>query len=270
MLSEKRNPTPNVDLRLKIAEIVHTAGEGHIPSSFSIVDIIETLFGQVLKVDSKNPENRDRDFFVLSKGHGAAALFAVLHKHGFLTEDEMSTYGTPAGILGGHPDARKVPGAEFSTGSLGHGLPMAVGVALGLKIRGQRNQVYVLVGDGECHEGTIWEAANVAANNLLDNLTVIVDWNGSASQLMPIDGLPAKWSAFGWETTVVNGHVPSEIEAASRGRRLEGVPRAIVAETTKGFGVNFIEGHGAWHHKVPSKDELKRIQETLERSGVQN
>jgi transketolase len=247
--------------------MVYTAGEGHIPSSFSIVDIIETLYRNVLKFDSKNPESSDRDFFVLSKGHGAAALFAVLHKHGFLTDNAMRTYGTPSGILGGHPDSRKVPGAEFSTGSLGHGLPMAVGVALGLKIRGQGNQVFVLVGDGECHEGTIWEAANVAANNLLDNLTVIVDWNGSASQLMPLDNLPAKWRAFGWETIVVNGHVPSEIEAASSARRLQGVPRAIVAETTKGFGVDFLEGHGAWHHKVPSKVELGTIRETLERLG---
>lgn len=258
---------PNAKLRLSIAEMVFRAKEGHIPSSYSIVDIIDTLYRSVLKVDPQDPESTQRDFFVLSKGHGAAALFSVLHQYGFLSDSEIRTYGTAGGILGGHPDSTKVPGAEFSTGSLGHGLPMAVGVALGLKIKGMSNSVYVLVGDGECHEGTVWEAANVAANNLLDNLTVIVDWNGSASQLMPLDDLPAKWKAFGWETLVVNGHDPSELESTLKVDRPKGVPRALIAKTTKGYGVDFLEGHGSWHHKVPSEHELQRIRETLAGQG---
>lgn len=269
-LAGETSSIANGDLRIKIADMVYSAKEGHIPSSFSIVDIIDTLYRSVLRIDSQVPDDPERDFFVLSKGHGAAALFVVLHKYGFLTDQHIKDYGTLRGILGGHPDSTKVPGAEFSTGSLGHGLPMAVGVALGLKIRSRENKVYALLGDGECHEGTVWEAANVGRNNLLDNLTVIVDWNGSASQLMPIDDLPDKWRAFGWDTVVVNGHSPSEIEAACLAPRSEGVPRAIVAKTTKGFGVDFVEGHGSWHHKVPSEIELRKIKEALNGLGGQD
>lgn len=257
----------NRDLRLKIAEMVHRAGEGHIPSSFSIVDVIHALYNRVLKIDPTDPEFEDRDFFILSKGHGAAALFVVLQSLGFFGAEELERYGSSAGLLGGHPDATKVPGAEFSTGSLGHGLPMAAGVALGLKIKNRNNKVFVLVGDGECHEGTTWEAAHVATNQKLDNLTVIVDWNQSGAQLMPIDDLPSKWSSFGWETSVIDGHNLDEIELASLAPRERGVPRAIVARTIKGFGVDFLSGHGSWHHKIPSQDEMVLIRNLLGAGG---
>ena len=168
----------NTDLRLKIVEMIKTSGEGHIPSSFSIVDIINYLYENVLRYDSKRPRWNDRDFFILSKGHGCAALYVVLEKFKFITRHDIVKYSTSGGILGGHPDLTVVPGVEASTGSLGHGFPTGVGLALGTKIKRKDNRVYVLVGDGECHEGTIWESANIAANLKLGNLTVVVDWNG--------------------------------------------------------------------------------------------
>ena len=180
------SPKINSDLRLRIVEMICQSGEGHIPSSFSIIDIIAYIYSFVLNVNPKNPTWVERDFFILSKGHGAAALFVVLEKHGFISASDIEAYGTKLGILGGHPDSTKVPGVEACTGSLGHGMPMAVGIALGLKIQKMENRIYCLVGDGECQEGTIWEAANIASNQRLQNLTVIVDWNGSSQQLMPL------------------------------------------------------------------------------------
>ena len=203
----------NKSLRLKIAHMDKTSGEGNIPSSSSIVDLIDQIYGKVLRVDPKRPEWTERDYFILSKGHGCGALYAVLHKYGFLTDQHLADYSTSQGILGGHPDMTIVPGAEASTGSLGHGFPTAVGTALGLRIQKRDNRTFALLGDGECHEGTIWESANVAANLGLGNLCAIVDWNGSAAQLMPCDDLPAKWSAFGWEAHVIDGHSTEEMEA---------------------------------------------------------
>jgi transketolase len=255
----------NSDLRLRIVEMICTSGEGHIPSSFSIVDIIEHLYSFVLKVDSSNPSWPGRDFFVLSKGHGAAALFVVLEKHGFISSSDIENYGTSIGILGGHPDSTKVPGVEACTGSLGHGLPMAVGIALGLKIQNKKNRVYCLVGDGECQEGTIWEAANIATNQKLQNLSLIVDWNGSAQQLMPLENLEAKWKAFGWKTQVIDGHDPFSLEESLNKSAVNstGIPQVFIAKTVKGRGVPFLEGHGPWHHKIPNSIELAEIHKVL-------
>ena len=255
------NMVLNKELRQKIVEMVKRSGEGHIPSSFSIVDIIEYLYGHVLRYDSSNPDWEDRDYFILSKGHGCGALYAILHKYGFLSDQDILGYSTANGILGGHPDMTKVPGAEASTGSLGHGFPTAVGLALGLKILGRNNRVFVLMGDGECHEGTIWESANVANNLRLGNMCAIVDWNGSAAQLMPRDDLPQKWRAFGWDVHIINGHSSTDFDTTFK--RLdflqEGAPKVIVAKTVKGKGVSFIEGHGKWHHRVPNESEMSMI-----------
>ena len=248
--------TLNKDLRLKIAQMVKASGEGHIPSSYSIVDLLDHLYGHVLRYDAKNPRWADRDYFILSKGHGCGGFYAVLHKYGFLSDQDIADYSTSRGILGGHPDMTIVPGAEASTGSLGHGFPTSVGVALGLQIQQRDNRVFALLGDGECHEGTVWESANVAANRHLGNLCAIVDWNGSAAQLMPLDDLPAKWRAFGWETYVIDGHSADEMRAVFS--RLvfvrNGTPKVVVARTVKGKGVSFVEGHGKWHHRIPSDE----------------
>lgn len=252
----------NNDLRIKIVEMVVSAGEGHIPSSFSIVDVLEVLYRRVLNISPSSVNSPERDFFVLSKGHGAAALFAVLHKFGFLDDGQIAGYGKSGGILGGHPDSTQVPGVEASTGSLGHGFPFSVGVALGQRIRRSKSRVYALLGDGECQEGTIWEAAHVGANQRLGNLCAIVDWNRSGAQLTPIDDLPAKWAAFGWDVVEIDGHDGNEIEEAlarTKGRPMHGSPLMIVAHTVKGKGVTFLEGHGPWHHKVPDPSELSEI-----------
>jgi len=256
----------NNDLRKQIVRMVYNAKDGHMPSAFSIVEILELLYREYLRVDPKNPNWPEQDYFILSKGHGCVALYVILHQHGFLTDQDIDLFCKPGGILGEHPDCTKVPGVEASTGSLGHGFPYAVGLALGLRIKNTvTNKVYALVGDGECHEGTVWEAANVANNLQLGNLCVIVDWNGSAAQLMPRDDLPAKWRAFGWETQVVDGHSEMELRAALDRVEFQpyGTPTVIIAKTVKGKGVPMLEGHGIWHHRIPNEIEFAQIMEAL-------
>jgi len=255
----------NEELRKRIAQTVYNGKDGHIPSAFSIVDILEVLYRDYLRFDSQNPAWPDRDYFILSKGHGCVALYVILEKHGFISQKDLDLFCKPGGILGEHPDCTKVPGVEASTGSLGHGVSYAVGIALGLRIRGMNNKVYVLVGDGECHEGTVWEAANVANNLQLGNLCVIVDWNGSAAQLMPRDDLPAKWQAFGWETMVIDGHSEAELKMAFDSVRFcsHSTPTVIIARTVKGKGVAMLEGHGVWHHRIPNEEEFNMIIEAL-------
>ena len=239
--------------------------DGHIPSAFSIIDLVSVLYRAHMKLDPCRPEWEERDYFILSKGHGCLALYVNLKERGFISEKDLERFCQTDGILGEHPDRNKVPGAEASTGSLGHGLPFAVGIALGLKVQKRPNRVFVLVGDGECHEGTVWESANIAANLKLGNLCVMVDWNGSAAQLMPVDDLPAKWRAFGWETRVIDGHSPGEIDKALKAVSFssDGTPHVLVARTVKGKGVPMIEGHGTWHHRIPNDEEYKTIMQAL-------
>lgn len=255
----------NSGLRKRIVDMVREGRDGHIPSAFSILDILVVLYRNFLEFDPKYPQWENRDYFILSKGHGCLALYVVLKEYGFITEQDLNLFCKQGGILGEHPDCTKVPGIEASTGSLGHGLPFGVGIALALRIKGMNNKVYVLIGDGECHEGTIWEAANVANNLQLGNLCVIVDWNGSAAQLMPRDDLPAKWKAFGWKTMVIDGHSESDIESALSNVNFNplGTPTAVIAQTTKGKGVPMLQGHGIWHHRIPNDEEYKIIVEAL-------
>lgn len=252
----------NADLRKEIATMVFRSKEGHIPSSFSIVDLIHYLYASVLRFDPKRPKWNERDYFILSKGHGAAALYVVLHKFGFLNSEDILSYSLKGGILGGHPDCTKVPGAEASTGSLGHGFPTAAGIAMGLKIQNLPNRVYALLGDGECNEGTIWETALVASKRGLNNLTAIIDLNGSSAQILPVDPLADKWRAFSWEALEIDGHSENEMKMAFESPS-NGKPKAIIARTVKGKGVSFVEGHGKWHHKIPTSEELELIYQEL-------
>ena len=257
----------NNTLRKKIVDIVTNAGEGHIPSSFSIIDILNNLYSRHLRYNAEMPEWEGRDYFILSKGHGASALFAVLNKYGFIDDDELMTYGSFNSRFGGHPDRTMNPGVEASTGSLGHGLPFAVGIALGQKIRKNDNRVYVLCGDGECHEGTIWEAALVSQNLKLDNLCVTVDYNGSAAQILPHPDIVSQWKAFGWCVREVDGHNDDELDNAYNffeRNENDGKPFVVIANTVKGKGVSFLETHGPWHHKVPNNQEYKAIMGELE------
>jgi transketolase len=249
----------NNNLRAEIATIVHNSGEGHIPSCFSIVDIIDVVYGKHINLNMVGSENPSRDIFILSKGHGALALYVVLKKYGLITEDELSSYGSHSGLFAGHPDRLKHRSLEASTGSLGHGFPMAVGAALGKKIAGLGGRVLCLVGDGETHEGTIWEAAHFAANHGLNNLIAIVDRNESSLQLLPIDDLESKFRAFGWRTLIIDGHNPVEISAGINLASEGSGPTVLIAMTTKGKGSRLVEGHGIWHHKIPNEDELAQI-----------
>jgi transketolase len=250
-------------LRLKIAEMVYRSGEGHIPSSFSIMDILYALFDSVPKLGTES----GLDKFILSKGHGCAALYVTLASKGILSWEDIEAYGSDGSSLGGHPDRNKQFGVECNSGSLGHGLPFAVGLALASKIRtGSKNKIYCLIGDGECQEGTTWESASVAVNQGLTQLVPIIDWNGSASQLQPKEFLLNKWSSFGWSTIEVDGHCVEELVSLFKSLNDKDLPNptVILARTTKGKGVQFMEGHGIWHHKIPNDEEMKMIRHELQ------
>lgn len=249
-------------LRMIIAQMIHNSGEGHIPSSYSILDLLISLYSSIPSLGTPHCEHK----FVLSKGHGCAALYVVLASKGILSWDDIHSYGSNDSRLGGHPDRLKQAGVEANSGSLGHGFPFAVGLALGNKIKGNQNaRVYSLLGDGECQEGTTWESASIAVNQNLSNLTAIIDWNGSASQLQPKEFLRAKWDAFGWKTMEVDGHDLSMLIETFKTIHDSSTdkPVAIIAKTIKGKGVSFLEGHGKWHHKIPSSDELNQIRMEL-------
>lgn len=251
--------SPN-QLRIEIAEMIANGGEGHIPSSFSIVDILYSLYNSIPNLGDSGCAKK----FVLSKGHGSAALYIVLAACNLIPDSYISHYGKSGSKLGGHPERKKVPAIEASTGSLGHGFPFAVGLALSSRIKLELGGVICLVGDGECQEGTIWEAASIASNQKLGNVLAIVDWNGSAAQLQPIENMKQKWQAFGWHAEVVDGHDTELMDSIFENLDFEGdVPRVVIAKTTKGKGVNFLEGHGIWHHKMPGKEEFALIMKEL-------
>ena len=249
-------------LKRQITAATMVTKEGHIASAFSILDIVWVLYDRILRFDPRNPKSDDRDRFILSKGHGSLALYTVLAEKGFFPAEELNQYCTLHSRLGGHPDHNKVPGVEASTGSLGHGLPFGVGVAMALRIRKVDRRVFVLVGDGECNEGPIWEAILLAAHHSLSNLTCIVDYNHSTDRALGMGDIAAKFAAFGWAATTVDGHDAAAIETALRARDLQR-PTVIVAETIKGRGVTEMENNPAWHHRSPSKEELEAIFQEL-------
>ena len=248
--------SPN-SLRLKIVELVYKSKEGHIPSSFSIVDIIYYIYKKRIKKNNSK--------FILSKGHGALALYVVLNYFKILKTKTLNLYYKNNYLIGGHPDI-SLNGIEASTGSLGHGFSTATGIAIGLKIKKKfKNKIYVLVGDGECNEGPIWESAHIAANYNLDNLICIVDNNKSSKNLLPVDNLYKKWIAFGWHVLKANGHSMKSMENAFKkiDKKKDKKPSVIIANTIKGKGVYFMENNGKWHHKVPNKNEFDRINKIL-------
>lgn len=249
-------------IRRRDLRMVYDAKLGHIGGDFSATDILVALyFGGVLRVDPKRPDMPDRDRFILSKGHGAGMLYTVLAHAGFFSTDELSTFAQPLSRLNGHPNRTKVPGVETNTGPLGHGLPVAVGCALGAKMDGTASRTFVVTGDGELQEGSNWEAAMSAAHYKLDNLTVIVDRNGLqqgdfTEQTMHLDPLADKWKAFGWSVREVDGHDFGALLGTFNQLPFEwGRPNCIIAHTHKGNGVSFMRDRAAWHHRVPNADE---------------
>ncbi len=256
------------EVRKWIYIIAHHAGGGHMGAAFSMADIITTLyFGDVLKYDPKNPEWEERDRFVLSKGHACYALYAVLAKAGYFEKSELRNVGKPGSKFGGHPKINEIPGVEASTGALGHGLSFTIGMALAHKIDNKENHFYVMLGDGECQEGSIWEGALSAPTMQLDNLTVIVDHN----KLQAMDSLESivrmmpfadKWRDFGWNVLEIDGHDIDQIGKALLTRKKD-IPTVIIANTVKGKGVSFMEGVPIWHYRMPNETELPILMKDL-------
>lgn len=235
------------DLRLNIVNATLKSGEGHIPSAFSILDILWVLYDRVLK---------PRDHFILSKGHGALALYSVLAEKGKINKNELENFAMLGSRLGSHPDSLLVPGVEASTGSLGHGLAIGVGMALAHKINDCSGRIYVLVGDGECQEGEIWEASRIANENSLD-LTLIIDYN----KTHPDENLIDKLLAFGWFTRTSDGH---DHEAIYKSFYMPIGPMAIIFKTIKGKGCKtFEESPNEWHHRAPKDDEVQMIKDEI-------
>lgn len=251
------------ELRALVFKTICNGGGGHIPASLSLVDILAVLYYRILKVDPKNYKAVDRDRFVLSKGHGGVALYAILADLDFFDRKHLETFGKKGAILGGHPDMHKVPGIEASTGTLGHGLSFGCGVALAGKLNKKDYRVFVVIGDGECQEGSIWEAALFAPQKQLDNLTVIVDYNKLQAMdfldnIIKMDPFVDKWKAFGWKVKEVDGHNMDELFLVFDSLPLEkNKPSLIVAHTTKGKGVSFMENTPIWHYRMPNPQEMK-------------
>lgn len=256
-------------VRLDIVEMLYRAGSGHTGGSLSAVDILVTLFFGKMRLKFGDPQSSRRDYFVLSKGHAAPALYAVLARLGYFSRDELFTLRRFGSSLQGHPDSGFTPGVEVPTGSLGQGLSVANGIALACKLNRADQRVYTLLGDGEVQEGQIWEAAMTAAHYDLDNLVALLDRNrlqidGRTKEVMSIEPLAKKWEAFGWRTSEVDGHNHQEIlEALSACDRADGRPSMIIAHTVKGKGVSIFEDQVKYHGVAPSKEDYEQALKEL-------
>lgn len=256
------------EIRKEIYKIAHFAGGGHMGAAFSMADIISVLyFDGVLKYDAKNPEWEDRDKFILSKGHAGYALYAALAKAGYFPEEELRHVGQTGSKFGGHPKIYDIPGVEASTGALGHGLSFAIGIAYANKMDKKDSHVYVMLGDGECQEGSIWEGALSAPTLGLDNLTVIVDHNklqamDDLENIVRMKPFADKWRAFGWNVREIDGHDYAEIKDALLIRH-RGKPTVVIANTVKGKGVSFMENVPIWHYRMPNDKELPILMKEL-------
>lgn len=249
-------------IREHALRMVHRAGASHIGTGLSMADILAVLYGGVARVDPANPRAPDRDRVILSKGHGAAAFYAALAEAGFIEPTQLDTFCQDGSALAGHV-SHHVPGVDFSTGSLGHGLSLGCGVALGFKRDGRPGRAYVILSDGECDEGSIWEAALFAPHHGLDNLVAIVDYNkiqsfGSVKEVLDLEPFADKWAAFRWHVQVIDGHDHAALaEAFAKVPATPGRPSVIIANTLKGKGVSFMESELLWHYRSPSKEQLE-------------
>jgi transketolase len=242
-------------LRRYVIDAMRGGGRGHLGSSMSMIEILRVLYDSVLKFDPVNPQASDRDRFILSKGHGCLALYAILADRGFFEVPELESFCRPTSRLGGHPERGKVPGVEASTGALGHGVPIGVGMAIGLRLQKSMSRVFVLTGDGEINEGSNWEALMAAAKHKLSNLTVMVDYNklqsyGRTAEVLDLEPLIGKFESFGFVTREVDGHDVGALEKVFKKLPFDkNAPSAIICHTVKGKGFPFAEGNPEWHHK---------------------
>ncbi|MBA4186967.1 MAG: transketolase [Planctomycetaceae bacterium] len=248
-------------LRRLVVRMLKGARRGHVGSAFSVIDILRVLYDDVLRFDPANPKWTGRDRCILSKGHGCLALYALLADKGFFPHSELDSVCAADSILGGHPDANKVAGVEASTGALGHGLSIGLGMALHLRIARSDSKVFVILGDGECNEGSVWEAAMCAGKHRLANFTAIVDYNkhqayGSTREVQDLEPFTDKWQAFGFAVREVDGHNIDELRSVFTSLPLDSSkPTAIIAHTIKGKGAPFAENNMKWHHKNKVTDQ---------------
>lgn len=251
-------------------EMTHISRGSHIGAIFSLAEIMATLYTKVLHVNPADPHMPDRDRLILSKGHAGAAVYAALAETGFFSVEELSTHYANGSRLSGHVSHKGVPGVEFSTGSLGHGLPVAAGMALAAKKDGAAHRVYAVLGDGECDEGSVWEAALQAHQYKLDNLVAVIDHNRMQSldfceNTIALEPFAEKWRAFGWHAIEVDGHDTEALEGAfAEAKTIKGKPTVIIAVTTKGKGVSFMENNILWHYRTPQGEEYDAALAELE------
>lgn len=257
------------EIRRQIVTAVFKAGASHIGSALSCVDILTALYFEIANIDPKNPKEKNRDRIILSKGHGGIGLLATLANRGFFPKKQLEKYCTDGSTLLGHTMMESAPGVEVTTGSLGHGLSLGLGMALALKSDNLKSKVYVILSDGELDEGSSWEALLAAGNFKLDNLVAIVDYNkiqsfGTVKEVMDLEPLVAKWQAFKWHTREVDGHDFSKLTGVLRSVPFrKGSPSVIIAHTVKGKGISFMENRLEWHYKSPDADQLSRALEEL-------
>lgn len=248
------------ELRSTLVRMVESSRRGHLGSAFSLIEILRVLYDEVMHYDASNPNMDSRDRFILSKGQGCLALYGILAEKGFFPESELWKFCQSDGILGGHPE-HSVPGIEASTGSLGHGLSIGLGMAFNAKFEKKNHRTFVVIGDGESDEGSIWEAAMSAGKHKLSNLTVLIDYNkhqsyGSTYEVQDLEPLADKWRAFGWSTAEVDGHNVEQLESVLSSLPLDSnKPSTIICHTVKGKGVSFTENNLEWHHKNRITDE---------------
>ncbi|MEW9121217.1 MAG: transketolase [Thermotaleaceae bacterium] len=253
-----------VEIRKSIIRSVYAAGSGHPGGSLSAVEILTALYFEKMKVNPQDPKWEERDRFVLSKGHGAPVLYAVLAEKGYFSKDELLKLRHTGVMLQGHPDMKGIPGVEMSTGSLGQGFSSTIGMALAMKMDNKPNRIYVLLGDGEVQEGIVWEAAMAGSHYKLDNLTAFMDYNGlqidgNTEEVMNINPIEDKWKSFGWNTLVIDGHSYKEIFAAlENAEKTKDKPTMIIARTIKGKGISFMENQVGWHGNAPKKEEAEK------------
>lgn len=257
------------NIRTGIIKAVHNAGSGHPGGSLSATDLVTALYFKEMNIDPKNPKMEGRDKFILSKGHAAPAQYAALAERGYFPKEDILQLRKLGSPFQGHPNMKKVPGIEMSTGSLGQGFSVAGGMAMANKLDQNPGRIYVLLGDGELQEGLVWEAAMSAAHYNLDNLTAIVDWNGlqidgKNEDVMTVTPVDEKFRAFGWNVISIDGHDFAQIfDAFDQARACKGKPTVILAKTHKGKGVSFMEDQAGWHGKAPDEEQTRQAVEEL-------
>ena len=250
------------EIRARIILNSHKTHTPHLGSCLSCVDILIAAYFYGLNIDAKKPKDKLRDRFILSKGHGAAALFQVLAMKGFYSESMLETYGQDGGIFAEHPPTPdKLPGIEAATGSLGHGLPIGLGMAMSSYIKQNKYKVFVLLGDGESNEGSVWEAAMMASAQNIDNIVVIIDFNkwqatDRSIEILGGGSLKEKWQAFGWDAVEIDGNDMTQLISALSKKNNHGKPKAIIANTVKGKGISFMEDDNNWHYRIPTEEEV--------------